>query len=516
MCGRAWLNESGLKQASSAPPSLLCSRNCATPHCTLHHVALLTPAPPAPLCCPPCALPPPAQVRDGVIYMLDSWITVATADKLFPAVAEAVANPKCLIDGKIAAMQWCGAPARAAVVTVGAAGGAGTQACCDKSRPCSPGHGPFPCSPAQRPRSSLCCPLRITKVVAEGNGKKGVDSALRAAALGCADKAVSVREAGSALLTELATQLGPEAVSAAVPLLVSADRKLAQEAISKVLGSATAGTSSAAAPSAASSRPATAASRPGTSAAGRPGTSRAAGGRGAAAPAASVPAPVAVEVPAGAILAFSDGKAERARKVSFVDSMRWGGSMRRHSLLLRCPCVSCPRPVHPPRCSFPCRVPLQYRPRPGKFDGISPEEPDLLQRELTAVTSPEWAALLFRCAPHGRARMGTSKMCGSASSAAAACSYPAATQTMVTSLTYHGPCLPLTHPPCAARTSSATWTPARCCWSTWQTCCARWPPRWTSSCAGRCCASAMETCRWGGRSGGGGVQPACLFSDAPL
>lgn len=45
-------------------------------------------------------------MRDGVLYMLDAWITVASSDKLFPAVADAVANPKCLADGKIAGLQW--------------------------------------------------------------------------------------------------------------------------------------------------------------------------------------------------------------------------------------------------------------------------------------------------------------------------------------------------------------------------------------------------------------------------
>lgn len=34
---------------------------------------------------------------------------------------------------------------------------------------------------------------RLTKVVAEGQGKKGADPALRAAAVGMADKAVGVR-----------------------------------------------------------------------------------------------------------------------------------------------------------------------------------------------------------------------------------------------------------------------------------------------------------------------------------
>ena len=38
---------------------------------------------------------------------------------------------------------------------------------------------------------------------------------------------------------------------------------------------------------------------------------------------------------------------------------------------------------------------LQYRPRPGKFEGVPPEEAESLQRELTAIASPGWAALLF-------------------------------------------------------------------------------------------------------------------------
>lgn len=46
------------------------------------------------------------QVRDAVVVMLDAWITVAGSDKLFPAAAEAVANPKCIIDGKILGLHW--------------------------------------------------------------------------------------------------------------------------------------------------------------------------------------------------------------------------------------------------------------------------------------------------------------------------------------------------------------------------------------------------------------------------
>lgn len=122
------------------------------------------------------------QVRDGVLYMLDAWIGVASSDKLFPAVADAVANPKCLADGKVAGLQW------------------------------------------------------LTKAVAEGKGKKGADAALRAAGLGMADKAVGVRDAGSALLQEMMSQLGQEALVGAAGLLGAADKKLAMEALSKVLG----------------------------------------------------------------------------------------------------------------------------------------------------------------------------------------------------------------------------------------------------------------------------------------
>ncbi|KAL4424717.1 hypothetical protein ABPG77_000060 [Micractinium sp. CCAP 211/92] len=240
------------------------------------------------------------QVRDGVLYMLDAWIGVASSDKLFPAVADAVANPKCLTDGKVAGLQW------------------------------------------------------LTKVVAEGKGKKGADAALRAAGLGMADKAVGVREAGSALLTEMLSQLGQETVVGAAGMLAGADKKLAMEALSKVLGGPV--TAVPAAGAAASAVGGSAAARPGTAAgaakapAARPGT-RSGAARGAAVPAAAV-APVAPAEPAApvALLAYNEGKADRARK---------------------------------------------HRPRPGKFEGLNPEEAESLQRELSGVASPEWSALLF-------------------------------------------------------------------------------------------------------------------------
>lgn len=56
--------------------------------------------------CQPVSSPRRPQVRDGVLYMLDAWIDVSSAATLFPAVAEAVANPKCIADGKVAGLQW--------------------------------------------------------------------------------------------------------------------------------------------------------------------------------------------------------------------------------------------------------------------------------------------------------------------------------------------------------------------------------------------------------------------------
>lgn len=162
-------------------------------------------------------------------------------------------------------------------------------------------------------------PPRLTKVVAEGHGQAGADSALRAAAHGMQDKASTVREAATALLAEMFGQLGQEAVVTAAGQLTSADKKAAQEAISKVLGSGAAGAAAAAAP--AGARPGSAAAaaaakapaaRPATrSAAGRPATARGAGVPTAAAAAAE-------PSEAAAILGYSDGKADRARKVGLT------------------------------------------------------------------------------------------------------------------------------------------------------------------------------------------------------
>lgn len=116
---------------------------------------------------------------------------------------------------------------------------------------------------------------------------------------------------------------------AAAGLLVSADKKLAMEALTKVLGGPVSA-SSAAAPAGAAAA-AAAASRPGTAASTRGGPSRAgaASRPGTARPAAAAPAAPAAAVAApeagGPILAYSESKAERARKVRLSVVTAWAG-----------------------------------------------------------------------------------------------------------------------------------------------------------------------------------------------
>lgn len=180
---------------------------------------------------------------------------------------------------------------------------------------------------------------------------------------------------------------------AAAGLLVSADKKLAMEALTKVLGgpvsaSSAAGPAGAAAAAAAASRPGTAASTRGApsraGAASRPGTARPAAAAPAA-PAAAVAAPEA----GGPILAYSESKAERARKVRLRVVTAWA--------VYASPLPACRQlaPCLTHVSALLCHLALQYRPRPGKFEGVAPEEVELLQRELAAVASPDWYGLLF-------------------------------------------------------------------------------------------------------------------------
>lgn len=46
------------------------------------------------------------QVRDAAICMLDSWAKTCPVEKLFPALAEAAANPKGSAEGRVASLSW--------------------------------------------------------------------------------------------------------------------------------------------------------------------------------------------------------------------------------------------------------------------------------------------------------------------------------------------------------------------------------------------------------------------------
>eukprot|EP00887_Chlorella_sp_A99_P000367 scaffold13.g367.t1 len=200
------------------------------------------------------------QVRDGVLYMLDAWLGVASADKLFPAVTEAVASPKTIVDGKVAGLGW------------------------------------------------------MTTVAADGKAARGADAALKAAAAGAADKAGAVREAATALVAELVRSLGQDAAAQAAASLGGSDKKAASELLTKVGGVAAA----AGPPAAAPGRPATAAAAP----AARPGTNRPGTRAGAAAAAPAAPAARAAAAagsaggaePAGPILTSAEGKAARSNR----------------------------------------------------------------------------------------------------------------------------------------------------------------------------------------------------------
>jgi hypothetical protein len=77
---------------------------------------------------------------------------------------------------------------------------------------------------------------RMARVMLEGQGSKGADSALRAASVAMQDKASNVRAAGTALLTGMLGLLGQGELVAAAGLLPSGDTGAAMEALSKVLG----------------------------------------------------------------------------------------------------------------------------------------------------------------------------------------------------------------------------------------------------------------------------------------
>ena len=46
------------------------------------------------------------QVRDAVVFMLDAWASTCPKERLFPALADAVSNPKGHPEGKVVALKW--------------------------------------------------------------------------------------------------------------------------------------------------------------------------------------------------------------------------------------------------------------------------------------------------------------------------------------------------------------------------------------------------------------------------
>lgn len=232
------------------------------------------------------------QVRDAVVVMLDAWISVSPPDRLFPCIADMLINPKCLADGKIAALHW------------------------------------------------------MAKVVKDPSKEKGLrkctDSVLKACANASTDKAVAVRDAGALLLTELLRAVGQEGVvSVASSLEGSSSRKVATDMITKVLGSipppATGGAAARqqqlqqhqqfSAPKSAT--------KPGASLQPAPTT------------AATIPS---TSESSGPILLMGNGKQDRARKC---------------------------------------------RPRHGRFEGVAPDEVEIIQSLLPPLTSEPLRSQLF-------------------------------------------------------------------------------------------------------------------------
>jgi len=239
------------------------------------------------------------QVRDAVVVMLDAWISVSPADRLLPSIADTLINPKCLADGKIAALQW------------------------------------------------------MAKVVKDPSKEKGfrkcTDSVLKACSNASTDKAVAVRDAGALLLTELLGAVGQEGVLSAASSLEGSSKKVATEMIAKMLGSmpppaAVAVASSSAAAGARQQQQLLQLNAP--KSATKPGASLQ-----------STSTTAAEEIPgtaggesSGRLLLIGSGKQDRARK---------------------------------------------YRPRHGRFEGVAPDEVEILQSLLPPLTSEPLRSQLF-------------------------------------------------------------------------------------------------------------------------
>jgi cytoskeleton-associated protein 5 len=209
------------------------------------------------------------QVRDAVLAMLEAWEATCPADRLFPAVADAAANPKCVVEGRVAALGW------------------------------------------------------MARVLGAGRGERCAPAALRAAVTAALDKAAGVRDAGSGLLAALAAAAGPAEVAAAAAALDAAQRKAAEPMVSKALAAAAAAAPPLppAAAAAAPPPPAAAAGSVATSGIFSRGasasTASSAGGALAPAPPRALPSgSVASALAGGAapLLCMASGKAQRAAR----------------------------------------------------------------------------------------------------------------------------------------------------------------------------------------------------------
>ncbi|GIL58886.1 hypothetical protein Vafri_13702 [Volvox africanus] len=121
-------------------------------------------------------------VRSAVTEMLDAWVGVTSASCVMPDVMEFYVSSKITADGKAETLKW------------------------------------------------------MASLVSGGKVSDCVSDALRAAAMGSADKAAEVRDAASKFVTILVETTGAAELGAIVQSLDAASRKLAIEAISKVTG----------------------------------------------------------------------------------------------------------------------------------------------------------------------------------------------------------------------------------------------------------------------------------------
>ncbi|GLC42611.1 hypothetical protein PLESTB_001118900 [Pleodorina starrii] len=121
-------------------------------------------------------------VRSAVTEMLDAWVGVTSASCVMPDLMDFYVSSKITADGKAETLKW------------------------------------------------------LASLVSGGKVSDCVPDALRAGAMGSADKAAEVRDAASKLMTALVEAVGAAELGAAAQSLDAASRKPAMEAISKITG----------------------------------------------------------------------------------------------------------------------------------------------------------------------------------------------------------------------------------------------------------------------------------------